>query len=139
MLEPSSQEKIDDELRNAAIRGFLGIAKVWQLDRHERMAVLGIAKAAEYNAFVSEKDARLNATTLERISYLFGIYKALNTIFREPDRADAWIRKPNQAPLFEGKSALDLMMSGDIKHLRWVRQYLDAEANGALSEVDDNE
>ena len=41
--------------------------------------------------------------------------------------ADAWLRRPNDAPLFGGRSALDRMLSGQVSDLFLVRQYLDAE------------
>ena len=38
------------------------------------------------------------------------------------------MRKPNKAPIFDGRSALDRMTDGSIEDLKIVRQYLDAEA-----------
>jgi hypothetical protein len=68
--------------------------------------------------------------TLERLSYIFGIYAALQVLLPRPDAADAWIRKPNAAPLFGGRSALDRMLSGQVGDLFLVRQYLDAQRGG---------
>jgi hypothetical protein len=45
-------------------------------------------------------------------------------------RADEWIRKPNTAPLFAGKSALARMLGGQVADLFVVRQYLDAQRGG---------
>jgi len=52
--------------------------------------------------------------------------------FRNPDEAsaDAWVKKPNDAPLFNGRSALDRMLSGQVADLFVVRQYLDAQRGG---------
>ena len=63
---------------------------------------------------------------LERISYVLGIYKALQVLFPDPTRADAWLRKPNAALPFGGGSALDRMLSGNVADLFVVRSYLDA-------------
>jgi len=41
--------------------------------------------------------------------------------------ADEWIRQPNNAPLFGGRSALERMLSGQVADLYVVRQYLDSE------------
>ena len=67
---------------------------------------------------------------LERISYLLGIFKALHILLPDEEAADAWVRKPNTAPLFAGTSALERMMSGQVSDLYVVRQYLDAQRGG---------
>jgi Protein of unknown function (DUF2384) len=72
----------------------------------------------------------LDRHVLERLSYLFGIYAALQLLFPERDRADAWVRKPNSAPLFGGRSALQRMLGGQVADLYVVRQYLDAQRGG---------
>jgi hypothetical protein len=48
----------------------------------------------------------------------------------EPAAADTWIKKPNTAPLFGGRSALQRMLSGLVADLYVVRQYLDAQRGG---------
>ena len=53
------------------------------------------------------REAKLSRDTLERISYILGIWKALQILLPDPAAADAWIRKPNAAPLFSGKPALE--------------------------------
>lgn len=67
---------------------------------------------------------------LERISYVLGIYKALQILFPDPVRADAWIKRANSAPLFAGQRALDRLLSGNVSDLFVVRQYLDAQRGG---------
>jgi hypothetical protein len=65
-----------------------------------------------------------------RLSYVFGIYSALHVLFPVPERADAWVRKPNDAPLFGGDTALARMLGGQVADLFQVRQYLDAVRGG---------
>ena len=64
----------------------------------------------------------LSRDTLERLSYLLGIYKALQILLPDPAAADAWVRRPNAAPLFAGRSALDRMLAGNVSDLSAVRQ-----------------
>jgi hypothetical protein len=73
---------------------------------------------------------RLPRDVLERLSYVFGIYKALQILLPDPAAADAWVRKPNEAPGFGGRSALEKMLSGNVADLYEVRRYLDAERGG---------
>jgi hypothetical protein len=74
--------------------------------------------------------ADLKRDTLERLSYLLGIYKALQVLLPATASADAWVKKPNTAPLFGGKRALDRMLGGNVADLLAVRQYLDARRGG---------
>ena len=67
---------------------------------------------------------------LERVSYLLGIYKALQVLIPVPSAADTWVKRPNRAPLFNGRSALDVMLSGNVSDLFLVRQYVDAQRSG---------
>ena len=73
------------------------------------------------------KSVRLSADTLERISYVMGIYKALRILLPTEEAANDWVKKPNTARGFNGKSALDRMLAGRVIDLADVRRYLDAE------------
>lgn len=53
----------------------------------------------------------MSRDALERLSYLFGIYKALQILLPKPESADAWVHRPNKATPFQGQSALDRMLS----------------------------
>lgn len=111
----------------AALRAFYNISQLWQLDASEQLILLG--KPARSTFFRWKKhpeSAHLGRDTLERISYLLGIYKALSILLPDTRSADAWIKKPNTASLFGGRSALDRMLSGNVADLYVVRQYLDA-------------
>ena len=67
---------------------------------------------------------------MERISYILGIYRALQILFKDAKLADGWVRRPNTASPFGGRSALDRMLSGNVADLFVVRRYLDAERGG---------
>lgn len=56
------------------------------------------------------------------VSYVLGIYKALQVVFKSPAH-DAWVSRPND--VFGGGSALDRMLGGDVTDLAAVRRYLD--------------
>ncbi|HEY8298595.1 MAG TPA: antitoxin Xre-like helix-turn-helix domain-containing protein [Candidatus Baltobacteraceae bacterium] len=110
-----------------ALRTFTRIAELWDLKSNERQRVLGVARST-YFAYLKEPDrARLSADTLERISYVLGIYKALQVLLPRREAADAWIRRANSAPVFNGNSPLELMLGGKVADLYLVRRYLDGE------------
>ena len=111
----------------AGLRAFAKIAELWHLSVPEQMALLGITSRSTYFKWRKEPNPRLPPDTLERLSYLLGIYKALQLLLPDSRAADEWVRRPNDAPLFGGRSALDRMLSGHVVDLYVVRQYLDAQ------------
>jgi|SRR6185312_4070407 len=114
-------------LGGSALRTFFNLAERWQLRVAEQRKLLGDPPESTFYKWKRERGGALSRDTLERISYLLGIFKALAILFPQPDRADAWLRKPNSAPTFGGKSALERMLSGNVADLFVVRQYLDAQ------------
>jgi hypothetical protein len=110
-----------------ALRAFTNIAEAWGLSIAEQLKLLGIASRSTFFKWRREPEPRLPLDTLERLSYLLGIYKSLQILFPDTRAADQWVRKPNDAPLFGGRSALERMLSGQVADLYVVRQYLDAE------------
>ena len=111
----------------AGLRAFARIADLWHLSVAEQLALLGISSRSTYFKWRKDPGARLPRDTLERLSYLLGIYKALQLLLPAAQAADEWIRRPNEEPLFGGRSALDRMLSGNVADLYLVRQYLDSQ------------
>lgn len=119
------------EMSAAAIRAFGNIAKLWHLGLDEQLILLGSPPRSTFYKWKKDPEtANLGRDTLERISYILGIFKALQILLPEEQAADEWIRKPNSAPPFGGRSALDRMLSGNVTDLYVVRQYLDAVRGG---------
>lgn len=115
------------DLGGAALRTFFNLAKTWQLSEQEQMKLLGLSSRSTLQAWKGGRVSKVSRDTLERISYLLGIFKAINILLPDTKRADEWMRLPNRAPLFGGRSALDRMTTGNIGDLYVVRQYLDAQ------------
>ena len=113
-----------------ALRTYFRIADAWGLSADEARKLLGDPPRSTFFLWKRNGEGALSRDTLERISYLLGIYKALQILLPDPAAADAWIRKPNAAPLFGGKPALERMLSGNVADLYVVRQFLDAQRGG---------
>lgn len=113
----------------AALRSFWRLCQAWQLDVGEQTTLLGVGRTTLYQ-WKQGKVGPLDRHVLERLSYLFGIYAALQILLPTGERADAWVRKPNAAPLFGGRSALARMLGGQVADLYVVRDYLDAQRGG---------
>lgn len=115
----------------AGLRAFFNLARDWGLNTEEQMVLLGSPGRSTFFKWKSAPEtAELKRDTLERLSYILGIYKALQILLPDPGAADAWVKKPNTAPLFGGKPALDRMLGGNVGDLMVVRQYLDAQRGG---------
>ena len=114
-------------LGGPGLRAFTNIAEAWDLSIAEQLKLLGIGSRSTFFKWRRERNPRLPRDTLERLSYLLGIYKSLQILVPDARAADEWIRKPNSAPPFGGRPALERMLSGQVADLYVVRQYLDAE------------
>lgn len=125
---PAARPVDRQALSAPALRVFFNIAELWGLSLEQQMRLLGEpARSTFFKWKKSPNAATLSKDMLERISYILGIYKALQILLPKAESADAWIKKPNTAPAFGGQSALDRMLSGNVADLYAVRQYLDAQ------------
>jgi uncharacterized protein (DUF2384 family) len=114
----------------AGLRSFFRIAEQWQLSTDEQMKLLNVPPSTFHGWKAKPGVARLHHDTLERISYILGIYKNLHILLGDKTSADNWIRRPNKAILFGGHSAIERMTSGNVSDLFVVRRYLDAQVRG---------
>lgn len=114
-------------LSGPALRAFFNISRAWRLDTRQQRTLLGSPPASTFFKWKKEQGGALSRDVLERISYVLGIYKALQILVPAAERADQWISRPNTAPMFGGRSALEYMLGGNVGDLYAVRQYLDAE------------
>ncbi len=115
------------DLGGPALRAFFRMAEQWKLRIADQRKLLGDPPESTFYKWKRQQDGTPGRDTLERISYLLGIWQALQILFPDPAQADAWLHKPNQSPLFGGHSALERMLSGNVADLYVVRQYLDAQ------------
>jgi hypothetical protein len=100
-----------------ALRSFFRLAESWHLDEHEQMKLLGLTDNGTLQRWESGSYVEVRSETIKRISYLLGIFKAINILVPEQTRADSWMRAPNMGSPFGGRSALDRMKDGHISTL----------------------
>ena len=117
-------------LSGPALRTFFRIAELWELSVDDQMTLLGVAARSTFFKWKKDPNTVLPRDTLERISYIVGVYTALQILLPDEQAADDWVKRPNEAPVFAGQSALDRMLSGQVADLFVVRQYLDAQRGG---------
>ena len=113
-------------LADAALRAFHGISTKWGLSEEDQKEILGAYEVPHLEILGKKGWGIADFEALECFSHILGIYASLHTLFSSEANADAWIKKPNSAPPFSGRAALEVMREG-ITGLRVVRTYLEAE------------
>ena len=122
-----SEAPFSPDLDGPALRAFFRLAEHWKLRIADQRKLLGDPAESTFYKWKRQQTGALGRDTLERISYLLGIWKSLQILFPDVAQADAWLTKPNHAPLFGGQSALERMLLGNVADLYVVREYLDAQ------------
>ena len=118
-----------ERLSPAALRAFFTIVERWKIRDEDARVLLGGLSNGPYYKWRKEPTRTLDTDVLMRISYLIGIFKALNILYGETI-ADEWVRLPNRNPVFGGKTPLAYMMTGGVPALQTVRRLLDARRGG---------
>jgi hypothetical protein len=126
---PRTANAIDQSSMAAGMRAFFAIAEKWRLTADEATALLGHPGRSTFYNWRKGDVARVhNFDLAARLSYVLGIFKALETLYQRPELADEWVRRPNKA--FGGQSALERMTAGQMVDLAAVRDYLDGVRDG---------
>lgn len=116
---------ITDEEAAALARTTVNLFRAWQLSDNEARTLLGDMAQRTWARWKEGNIGRIDRDLRARMAILMGIHKGLRYLFTDPARGYDWIRKPNAS--FNGKSALEIMMRGEITDLIDLRSYLDAE------------
>lgn len=118
---------ITDAEAEAMFRAALTLFRHWDITDEQAATLLDLP-IRTYRRWKAVGPGRITRDGKARLSNIMGVHKALRIIFREPRRAYAWIKAPNAA--FGGRTALEVMLGGELTDLMRVRRYLDAERGG---------
>ena len=118
-----------ERLSGPALKAFFNIMGRWQMRDEDARALLGGVSNGPFYEWKRDPDRTLDIDRLTRISYLIGIYKALN-ILHSKSLADQWVRLPNTNPIFAGDTPLGYMIRGGLPAMHAVRRLLDARRAG---------
>ena len=117
-------------LSASALKLFFNIVDVWKIrDEDARMLLGGVTNGPYYEMKKKPEVRLLDTDRLQRVSYLVGIFKALN-ILHGRELADEWVRLPNTNRIFNGSTPLDYMIKGGVPAMQTVRRLLDARRGG---------
>ena len=118
-----------ERLSPAAIRTFFNIVYRWHVrDEDARQLLVGMSNGPYYTMKRNPERA-LDTDRLQRVSYLIGIFKALNILYSEK-LADAWMQLPNSNRIFGGQTPLAYVIKGGLPAMQTVRRLLDARRGG---------
>lgn len=109
----------------AMLRAVLRLFDRWELSDEDAGVLLGGVSTRTLARWKQSVPNAIGVDLCFRLSNLLGIHKALRILFRQPERSYRWIHKDNEA--FEGQSALEIMLGGQVTDLMRVRHYLDAQ------------
>jgi Protein of unknown function (DUF2384) len=118
-----------ERLSGSALKAFFNLIDKWKVRDEDARGLLGGISNGPYYSWKKRPDRLLDSDVLTRISYLIGIFKALNILYGEK-LADEWIQLPNSNRIFGGKTPLDYMMRGGVPAMQIVRRLLDARRGG---------
>jgi Protein of unknown function (DUF2384) len=120
-------------LSPAALKTLFNIAEHWKVRDEDVRTLLGgsISNGSYYALKQNPRAAAkpLDQDRLRRISYLIGIFKALNILYSQR-LADQWMQLPNSNRIFAGLTPLDYILRGGIPAMDIVRRLLDARRGG---------
>lgn len=112
----------------AATRLLLGMSRAWKMSVTKEARLLALPRPV-WSKCIRGVPVAIPSKALKRIAFSARIFEAINMLL-PPDRADAWMRKPNSAAAFKGRSALDLMLGDGQAGIDAVLQHLLAEIYG---------
>ncbi len=120
-LKPPRAAPISDNAQaGAGLRTFARIVDKWSLPAADAMALLGVDSRSTYYELLKRaretKEVKgLSRDQLDRLSYLLGIYAAVRVLFPHSEESrNEWVSRTNTAPLFGGRSPIEIMRSGMI-------------------------
>ena len=112
-----------------AMRAFFAIMARWEIRDEDARRLLGGISNGAYYALKKRPDRTLDEDRIRRISYLVGIFKALNVLHGE-ELADRWMKLPNRNRIFAGLTPHEYLMRGGLPAFATVRKLLDARRGG---------
>jgi hypothetical protein len=118
-----------ERLSAPALKAFFNIMTKWNVRDEDARVLLGGVSNGPFYEMKRHPERVLDADRLTRISYLIGIFKALQILHSDPLAAE-WVSLPNSNPIFAGQTPLAYMMRGGLPAMQTVRRLLDARRAG---------
>ena len=118
-----------ERLSPAALRAFFNILTRWQVRDEDARALLGGVSNGPFYEMKKNPERVLDPDRLLRLSYVIGIFKALNLLYSST-LADAWMSRLNSNAIFAGQTPLAYLVAGGLPAMQVVRRVLEARRAG---------
>jgi hypothetical protein len=124
-----ADEAARQHLSGVAIKAMRRLAKLWDVTNGEMSILLGLSSKHDWVTIQSKEwHCLLSEDTLNRVSVLLGIFKALNNLYSLSPLAETWVNRPNMNILFGGRLPIECMIEGGLPMLIKVRDMLQYSA-----------
>src|SRR5271165_1271938 len=117
LADPSTRERLSP----AALEAFFRIVENWSLKNEDAMALLGGISNGRYYQLKRSRKGVLTQDELTRVSFLIGIFKALNILFSR-NLANQWVSRPNSNPMIHDATPLSVLIQGGVPGMMGVRR-----------------
>ena len=125
LTDPAVRERLSPN----AIRAFFRIMERWKIGDEDARLLLGETSSDAFRAMKKDAEQTLGEDKLRRISFLLGIFEALNIVYSR-ELADKWMRLPNTNDTFQGRTPIEHLKSGGVPAFAKVRNLLKARQWG---------
>lgn len=120
----SQRPLYEQHVSGPALAAFLRVSAAWGLDEAQERMLLGQPSRETLQSWKEHRAGALSLDQVERISYVLRVFRLL----QERQGGVDWLLQPRQEPIFGGRRPLDVMCLEDVRGLRQVAQFLQAEA-----------
>jgi hypothetical protein len=120
-----TDEDTRQRLSQGAGKAFFNIMDAWNIRDADARCLMGDMSNGSFYAFKKNPAKTLDSDKLRRISYLIGIFKALN-ILHGQELADEWMRLNNSNRIFAGQTPVEYLIRGGLPAFETLRRLLDA-------------
>lgn len=110
------------EKQKALWQSWRGLSRLWALSGEEQENLLGTAPSTA--ELWSKDDPLMTARMAWRMETLFECYKFLRLTVGTEENGQLWLRSPNNAPLYNGRSPLAVMMADGDEAIAASRTYI---------------
>jgi len=119
----------NNQLQNqAGLSAYFAITQSWGLNAHQQRLLLGNPSSDSFREWKIHRHGILKPEHKSRILKILKIYRALNALYSKKN-AKRWLTINNPNRVFNSKSPLDLMLSGNdtalsdiLTYLEWVNE-----------------
>lgn len=121
-FQPTAPDITDAE-GAAMARAVVNLFAKWDMTDAQASILLGGLSPRTWARWKVGTIGRVPRDLKARLSNLMGIHKALRIIFTDAGRSYGWVKRSNDT--FDGATALDVMLVGELTDIMRIRRYLD--------------